>query len=234
VGNYIQVVKHSANIGKVSVQEIVHIIGDISDSSKKVTEVIKELEIETVKIGDVVNIVSQIAEQTNLLALNAAIEAARAGEAGKGFAVVAEEVKKLAEQSRESLGSIINLTKNIQVKTENAVSMVLTTENKVEIGVTKSNVTSSNIDKIMLNVENVVESISKITAMAAKQTTSVEKVYRLMDHLTDSATKGAEEFKQINSNIQDQTAAFEEISATAEELQGMALNLDELVNQFKI
>ena len=65
-------------------------------------------------IGEMVDVISRISDQTNLLALNAAIEAARAGEQGRGFAVVAEEVKNLAEDSREAAERIAKMINEVQ------------------------------------------------------------------------------------------------------------------------
>jgi methyl-accepting chemotaxis protein len=234
VSSYIKVVKESALIGKDSVEEIVQTIDGIADSSNKVNEVIKELEAETVKIGNIVSVITQISEQTNLLALNAAIEAARAGEAGKGFAVVADEVRKLAEQSGQSLSGIIELTNNIQSKTVKVVEMVSTTNQKVGIGVTKSNITSSNIDKIIENIENVDNNISSISDMTLKQSKSVEVVQKLIKEITTTAKMGAEAAQEMSAEIEEEMGVIEEINATGEEMKRLSTGLAEIVSQFKI
>lgn len=74
------------------------------------------------QIGVLADSIMSISSQTNLLALNASIEAARAGEAGRGFAVVAEEIRKLAEQSAGTVGSIQEVTSRVQSAVTNLAS----------------------------------------------------------------------------------------------------------------
>jgi len=90
----------------------------------KATHMVRSLDKESQKIGEVVELISDIAEQTNLLALNATIEAARAGDAGKGFAVVASEVKNLANQTAKATEQISNMIGTIQGATGDSVGAI--------------------------------------------------------------------------------------------------------------
>ncbi|MEH6938239.1 methyl-accepting chemotaxis protein [Bacillus sp. JJ664] len=95
-----------AGTGKNQVKDLADSIGVISTNTQKVIEMVEHLNSSYQDIADVIKIVQSIADQTNLLSLNSAIEAARAGEHGKGFAVVALEVRKLAEQTKNSISKI--------------------------------------------------------------------------------------------------------------------------------
>jgi len=107
--NILNYINHSATATQTGTQNITQSIKRVANSYeniKKLDEMFKHFEDNTQKINDIVTIVKNIADQTNLLALNASIEAARAGEAGKGFAVVANEVKNLANTTKQSTEAI--------------------------------------------------------------------------------------------------------------------------------
>ncbi len=94
--------KDGAKDGTKQISAVVSSTTGIDSSSKEVSFIVKELDTSSRKIEETIQIITSISEQTNLLALNAAIEAARAGAAGKGFNVVAEEIRKLADESKNA------------------------------------------------------------------------------------------------------------------------------------
>ncbi len=122
--------------------------------TQAITAEIKILQENSLKIDEVVQIVKKIADQTNLLALNASIESARAGEHGKGFGVVANEVKKLAERTKESVTDVNELIRKNHAQVKNVTAMIVQVNDLVQNGSKKMNAITDFFTKIVEEVEN--------------------------------------------------------------------------------
>ncbi|NLD46651.1 MAG: HAMP domain-containing protein [Clostridiaceae bacterium] len=149
------------------------------------------------RINLVTKVISEISSQTNLLALNAAIEAARAGEAGKGFAVVANEIRKLAEQSSNSVKEINSIVSDILKKSELTVEIVKDIDN----------ITKSQSESVILT-EDIFNKISDAIVKTKKQINDVFELCKEMDYKKN----------EINAMIEDLSAISEETAATSQEV----------------
>lgn len=220
--------------GSSVVSEVADQMETIHTTFTETTEIMKNMAEHSDEIQNITSLITDISEQTNLLALNAAIEAARAGEYGKGFAVVAEEVRKLAEQSKNSASEIESMVQLIQSASGSAVKAITTGGDKVEQGLAKTteslnvfNEIETSVGDVVQKVELVSTAIGQIQEMANSVTESAEKVQTL-------ATQAADGASDTSAATEQQLAANEEISSNAQSLADLAEKLQNEVSHFKL
>lgn len=223
-----------ANIGQEKITNAEQQMMLIHSSTKNTTNLIQSLSKQSEEIGNILKVITDITEQTNLLALNAAIEAARAGEHGKGFAVVADEVRKLAEESKQSASQIESLTVDIQHHTKDVERAILSNLETVEDGVHLIQDAGESFDHIVQAVDRMKAEIEDVSAITEEISAAAEQVAASVSEIASSTTHSTEQMELISSNLQQVTATIEEISSVSNELTNEAVEQNELVQKFKI
>ncbi|MFW5443948.1 MAG: methyl-accepting chemotaxis protein [Methylococcaceae bacterium] len=204
------------NIVDGSIHAIHHLAGQIDNTA----DVIHQLEEDSENIGQVLDVIKGIAEQTNLLALNAAIEAARAGEQGRGFAVVADEVRTLAGRTQESTAEINQVIEKLQTGSQKAVDVMNTSRKEAQSVVDQATQAGLSLSAISTAVERINNMSSQIANAAEQQNTTAEEINRNVTSISELG--------------QQTTSAALEASDAAIGLNKLAIELQGLVEQFKI
>lgn len=197
-------------------------------------EKVEGLDTHARKISALVSVIQDIADQTNLLALNATIEAARAGEQGKGFAVVADEVRKLAEQSSDSVTNITDIVTSIQNESFIVASSLQAGYKEVEEGTDQIKVTGETFESIreaLIKMADRVNDVSGSLAMIQGNTEEMDLSIQEISAISEESAAGAE---QTFSNVQQTNEVIAEIATSSNELSNMAEELNGLVNRFKL
>lgn len=227
-------VSEKANIGVESIITSISEIEQIHNSVEEMGKKIRQLEKRSEEIGKIVKVITDISNQTNLLALNAAIEASRAGEHGHGFAVVANEVRKLAEESKEASNQITELVNTILVGTEETVQSMDFTAKQSQKGMTAIKSVESAFLDIQKSIAELSDQIRKVAIATSKIDESIQQIERNTKHINGISIETASRTQQAAASMDEHLASFKEIHTASGSMAKLASELQELVKQFKI
>ncbi len=226
--------EESAARGKGAVDNTVKKMQEIAKVVEESAKVIETLGKRSEEIGEIVGVITGISDQTNLLALNAAIEAARAGEQGRGFAVVAEEVKNLAEDSREAAERIAKMIKEVQLETNKAVEAMKVGTKTAAEGIQIVDQTGAAFQDILQAVVHSSTEMKAIASLMDSQKEGTQTAAKAVDGIASIAEETASASEESASSTEELTASMEDMTARAQSLSEMAINLKKMTAQFKI
>jgi methyl-accepting chemotaxis protein len=236
--------KEIANIAeyaKQSINEGTECTGELNDQTKATIDAttniinkIEKLAQELISISNISKMISEIAEQTNLLSLNASIEAARAGEHGHGFAVVAGEIRKLADQSNDSVKNIMKIIQNIQSDAKDTVATAHETEKILMLqknAVTKTTnsyrMINENVEKLMVFLSHITENVGTIEDSRLGALEAIQNISAVLEEIAASSS-------HVNQNSSSQLTSVEALNQSANSLNECADQLILAVQEFTV
>lgn len=200
----------------------------------QVVEEITTLEKKSIAIGNIVSVINDIAEQTNLLSLNASIEAARAGDAGRGFAVVADEIRKLADQSANSVAQIHNIISEIQSSVKTTVQHVHAAGENMKQQKVAVDDTENTFEDINHRVEQLVDNIKTITMSIAEIEGARINTLLAIESISAVSEENAAASTAVNETSKEQLQQVDMLDQAAKALDSNAKELVDAVQQFRV
>ncbi len=181
------------------------------EDAQAATDKVRDLNGAAEEIGKVLSLIKTVAEQTNLLALNATIEAARAGEAGAGFTVVANEVKALANKTRQATEEVAGSIVKMQEETKFA---------------------ASSIEGISVGVGNIDEAAASIASAVAQQSSATNEIGRSIEEASIGTSEVNNSIASVSEAAGQTSHSSNGLFDAANDLSAQSMTLKRRVQEF--
>ena len=221
--------EHTANVTQDGAGRMAELRAQIDQVYSVMSDTAHDMELfreQNRQIAQILTTISEIASQTNLLALNAAIEAARAGEAGRGFAVVSDEVRKLAENSRESAEQIGGILGELQSGTERLMRQVNRGREAAENGLSAARRSEEALTEINENTHKLLDQAGEVELRSGKMRASSSEV-------SGQAAVISTVTQQTNAAMEEILAGMGEQKYITNQMSGSFSHLEKLIGDLQ-
>lgn len=212
---------------------IINILTDLENknsesinSSKDTNLKIEELLGKSNEIVPIINVIENISTEINLLSLNASIEAARAGDAGRGFAIVANQIKKLSNDTSNSVNKIRDLINDL-------ISAINTSADSVKNSLIVAQSQVETITETKNTLNKVISFIQKIPTMINENVSKIDSIYKSSDLVTSSMNSVICTTEEISSSSEEITSSSFEVNNNMENIKGLVNELNQFSNKLK-
>jgi len=208
--------------------------GQTEEKTRQMVEKVDRLKESTTSIRKILDMLNNVTKQTNILSLNASIEAARAGAAGKGFMVVADEIRQLAEQSRQSIDVVAQITESIQSEIDETVAVL-----QEAYPIFQEQIVSvKEADKIFQDVQrrmvDFIKQLDDVTESIQQLEQSQQTLSEAISNVSAVSQQSSATSEQVASLSNEQLAISEGLVDLAEGLEALSNDLKETLSKFRI
>lgn len=205
--------------GKRAVGDTIEGISRIKQQMESIAESVVHLSEHNLAIGGIIATVNDLAERTDLLAVNAAIEAAQAGEQGKGFTVVAQEIRNLAEQSKQATAQVRTILSDIHAATAATVRAAEQGSAAVSVGVKQARESGESIQMLADSIAESAQAATQIAASSHQQLAGMNQVTLAMESIKGASMQNVGNTKHAETSARDLHELGQKLKALVEQYQ---------------
>jgi methyl-accepting chemotaxis protein len=234
MGNAAAVVQSSSEQGTKYMSELIAKTNDAETMIRSMVEKVDKLKESTRSIRKILDMLNNITKQTNILSLNATIEAARAGAAGKGFMVVADEIRKLADQSRQSIGVVGEITETIQREIDETVNVLSNAYPIFQQQIASVKEADAIFNQVRSHMSGFITQLSNVSDSISELDQSQAILSEAMSNVSAVAQESLATSEQVSSLSQEQLNISEGLVRLVERLENLSNSLKDTLSRFRI
>ena len=234
MGQAAAIVEDSGRRGAEYMAELLTKTARTEEMTRSMTARVEKLKESTGSIRQILEVLNNITKQTNILSLNATIEAARAGAAGKGFAVVADEIRKLADQSRQSIGVVGEIVENIQREIDETVGVMAEANPLFQEQIASVREATEIFADVRVRMNDFVQRLEQATAAVGRLEEAQHALNLAMTNVSAVAEESSATSEEVASLSHEQQNVSDELVRLSSRLEAASRGLRESLSKFTV
>lgn len=227
-------VHQASSQGTSYMEQLIEKTNSTEDMTRSMVEKVDKLKESTGSIRKILDVLQNLTKQTNILSLNATIEAARAGAAGKGFMVVADEIRKLADQSKQSIEVVGQITETIQLEIEETVSVLSEAYPLFQEQIVSVKEADVIFKKVQEQMGGFVEQLSAVTDSIQTLEESQITLHEAMTNVSAVSQQSSATSEEVASLSTEQLSVSDGLVKLSEKLESLSNALKESLSKFTV